>query len=142
MAPLGVVLATFGSAVTSDDVPAYLASVRGGREVPADLIEEFQRRYDRIGRSPLIDITLAQCAALQALLDRASDGDDTIMANIGHASRSMAAAEHARSHFRPILSDHQPVIGEQTVITTPPTMAAMKEADCCSLSTLTENVGI
>ena len=69
MAQLGVVLATFGSAVTAEDVPAYLASVRGGREVPADLIEEFRRRYDLIGRSPLIDITQAQCAALQALLD-------------------------------------------------------------------------
>src|SRR6202051_2368419 len=69
MAQLGVVLATFGSAVTADDVPAYLASVRDGREVPADLIAEFQRRYDLIGRSPLIDITEAQCAALQRLLD-------------------------------------------------------------------------
>ena len=71
MAPLGVVLATFGSAVTADDVPAYLASVRGGREVPADLIDEFRRRYDLIVRSPLIDITEAQGRALQTLLDTA-----------------------------------------------------------------------
>ena len=33
--------------------------MRGGREVPADLIAEFRRRYDLIGRSPLIDITEA-----------------------------------------------------------------------------------
>ena len=72
MPQLGVVLATFGSAVTAEDVPAYLASVRGGREVPEDLIEEFRRRYDLIGRSPLIDITQAQCAALQSLLDSES----------------------------------------------------------------------
>ena len=69
MAQFGVVLATFGSAVTADDVPAYLASVRGGREVPADLIDEFRRRYDLIGRSPLIDITRAQVVELQASLD-------------------------------------------------------------------------
>ena len=68
-APTGVLLLTFGSAVTSADVPAYLSSVRGGREVPADVLAEFQRRYDVIGRSPLIDITLAQAAALQSLLD-------------------------------------------------------------------------
>ncbi|MGH7687029.1 MAG: ferrochelatase [Candidatus Dormibacteria bacterium] len=68
-APTGVLLLTFGSAVTSADVPAYLSSVRGGREVPADVLAEFQRRYDVIGRSPLIDITLAQAAAVQALLD-------------------------------------------------------------------------
>ena len=93
MAPLGVVLATFGSAVTSDDVPAYLASVRGGREVPAELIDEFRRRYDRIGRSPLIDITLAQCAALQALLDRAGDGEATrVVAGMLHSDPQLGDA--------------------------------------------------
>lgn len=68
-APTGVLLMTFGSAVTSADVPAYLRSVRGGREVPADVLEEFRHRYDVIGRSPLLDITAAQASALQALLD-------------------------------------------------------------------------
>jgi protoporphyrin/coproporphyrin ferrochelatase len=93
MAPLGVVLATFGSAVTADDVPAYLASVRGGREVPADLIEEFRRRYDLIGRSPLIDITQAQCAALQAFLD-AEDGrqDTRVVAGMLHSEPSLTGA--------------------------------------------------
>src|SRR6202051_4811776 len=93
MAQLGVVLATFGSAVTADDVPAYLASVRDGREVPADLIAEFQRRYDLIGRSPLIDITEAQCAALQTLLDSQSDGDDTrVVAGMLHSDPSLTDA--------------------------------------------------
>jgi protoporphyrin/coproporphyrin ferrochelatase len=93
MALFGVVLASFGSAVTSEDVPAYLASVRGGREVPADLIEEFQRRYDRIGRSPLIDITLAQCTALQASLDRVSHGDDTrVVAGMLHSDPRLSDA--------------------------------------------------
>src|ERR1700683_9689 len=91
MAQLGVVLATFGSAVTADDVPAYLASVRGGREVPQDLIEEFRRRYDLIGRSPLIDITQAQCAALQALLD--ASGDRTrVVAGMLHSEPSLTGA--------------------------------------------------
>ncbi len=86
MAQLGIVLATFGSAVTADDVPAYLASVRGGREVPADLIDEFRRRYDLIGRSPLIDITRAQCAALQAVLDSRDGGGDTcVVAGMLHS---------------------------------------------------------
>jgi len=68
-APKGVLLMTFGSAVTSDDVPQYLASVRGGRGVPDDVITEFQRRYRVIGRSPLIDVTRAQGDALQRHLD-------------------------------------------------------------------------
>jgi protoporphyrin/coproporphyrin ferrochelatase len=93
MAQLGVVLATFGSAVTSDDVPAYLASVRGGREVPADLIEEFRRRYDLIGRSPLIDITLAQCAALQAVLDsRDRRGGTRVVAGMLHSDPALGDA--------------------------------------------------
>jgi protoporphyrin/coproporphyrin ferrochelatase len=93
MAQLGVVLATFGSAVTADDVPAYLASVRGGREVPADLIVEFRRRYDLIGRSPLIDITQAQCAALQTLLDSESERCDThVVAGMLHSDPSLTDA--------------------------------------------------
>jgi protoporphyrin/coproporphyrin ferrochelatase len=68
--PIGVLLMTFGSAVTSADVPAYLASVRGGRAVPEEVVAEFRRRYDRIGRSPLIEITLRQAEGLQRELDR------------------------------------------------------------------------
>ncbi len=92
MAQLGVVLATFGSAVTADDVPAYLKSVRGGREVPEDLIEEFRRRYDLIGRSPLIDITQAQCAALQVLLDAEHPEHMRIVAGMLHSEPSLAGA--------------------------------------------------
>ena len=66
---IGIALLTFGSAVTAADVPEYLRSGRSGRDVQLDVVEEFQRRYRRIGRSPLIDITHAQGAALQALLD-------------------------------------------------------------------------
>ena len=60
---------SFGSAVTADDVPEYLKSVRGGREPSPEVVEEFQRRYRLIGRSPLVDITRQQATALQALLD-------------------------------------------------------------------------
>ena len=54
--PLGVLLMTYGSPATLDDVPAYLASVRGGRPAQDSLIEEFKRRYRRIGGSPLLRI--------------------------------------------------------------------------------------
>jgi protoporphyrin/coproporphyrin ferrochelatase len=92
MAQLGVVLATFGSAVTADDVPAYLRSVRGGREVPPDLIEEFQRRYNLIGRSPLIDITQAQVRELQSLLDSQGGDDVAVAAGMLHSEPSLASA--------------------------------------------------
>jgi ferrochelatase len=92
MAQIGIVLATFGSAVTADDVPAYLRSVRGGREVPPDLIEEFQRRYSLIGRSPLIDITQAQVLALQSLLDSEAGDDAVVAAGMLHSEPSLASA--------------------------------------------------
>jgi ferrochelatase len=79
---VGVLLLTFGSAVTSADVPAYLRSVRGGREPSAELVAEFARRFDIIGRSPLLDITLAQAAALEALLDSRA-GEETFSVSAG-----------------------------------------------------------
>lgn len=92
MPELGVVLATFGSAVTADDVPAYLRSVRGGREVPPDLIQEFQRRYDLIGRSPLIDITRAQVGALQSMLNSEAGDHAVVAAGMLHSDPSLASA--------------------------------------------------
>jgi ferrochelatase len=67
--PVGVLLLTYGSAVTAEEVPAYLTSVYRGREPDPALVAEFQRRYRLVGRSPLVDITLAQAAALAGLLD-------------------------------------------------------------------------
>jgi protoporphyrin/coproporphyrin ferrochelatase len=62
----GVLLMTYGSPASLDreDVRAYLARVRGGREPDAELVDEFTRRYRVIGGSPLIDITRAQAADL------------------------------------------------------------------------------
>ncbi len=66
--PIGVLLMTFGSPPTLDDVPAYMASVRGGRPAPDDLVVEFRRRYEVVGGSPLVEITRRQAAALEAEL--------------------------------------------------------------------------
>ncbi len=60
---------TYGSPATAAEVPAYLASVRGGRAAEAELVEEFKRRYQVIGFSPLVRITQAQGQALQEMLD-------------------------------------------------------------------------
>jgi protoporphyrin/coproporphyrin ferrochelatase len=62
----GVLLMTYGSpaSLERDDVSAYLARVRGGREPEPELLDEFTRRYQVIGGSPLIEITRAQAAAL------------------------------------------------------------------------------
>ena len=66
----GVLLMTYGSpdSLERRDVADYLARVRGGREPSADLVDEFTRRYQVIGGSPLVEITRAQAAALAASL--------------------------------------------------------------------------
>ena len=73
---------TYGSAATAEEVPAYLASVRGGRPAEPDLVEEFQRRYRMIGFSPLVRITHAQGQALQGWLDTLH-GDGAFCVEVG-----------------------------------------------------------
>lgn len=65
---IGVLLMTYGSPRDLNDVGAYMTRVRGGRTPGAELVEEFQRRYAKIGLSPLIEITRAQASGLEALL--------------------------------------------------------------------------
>jgi ferrochelatase len=62
----GVLLMTYGSPVSlkRESIREYLARVRGGREPEAELVDEFTRRYQLIGGSPLISITRGQAAAL------------------------------------------------------------------------------
>jgi ferrochelatase len=66
----GALLTTYGSPASLDreDVRAYLARVRDGREPDPELVDEFTRRYRLIGGSPLIEITRRQAAALGAAL--------------------------------------------------------------------------
>ena len=66
---IGVILMTYGSPATLDDIPVYLKHVYGGREASPEVIQEFRRRYDLIGGSPLLRITREQAAALEETLN-------------------------------------------------------------------------
>ena len=105
--PFGVLLLTFGSAVTSADVPAYLRSVRGGRE-PADaLVAEFCRRFDIIGRSPLLDITAAQAGLVgRALDERHGAGAARVAPGMLHSAPRVAdsLAELARAGVERVIA--------------------------------------
>ncbi|HLY31607.1 MAG TPA: ferrochelatase, partial [Ktedonobacterales bacterium] len=78
---VGVLLMTYGSPATLDDLPQYLSNVRGGRpltpEEETELVTEFRRRYELIGGSPLLRITQEQAAALQDELTRAHPNGPT-----------------------------------------------------------------
>src|SRR4029450_14001610 len=80
--PVGVLLMTYGSAVTADDVPAYLRSVYRGKDPDPELVAEFQRRYRLVGRSPLIERTREQGAALAELL-AAEHGQGGYLVEVG-----------------------------------------------------------
>ena len=76
---LGVLLMTYGSPADDlHDVGDYLAAVRGGRPAPDDVVDEFRRRYEVIGGSPLIPLTRAQAAAVEECLR--DDGVDAAAA--------------------------------------------------------------
>jgi len=72
---VGVVLMTYGSPATLDDIPVYIKHVYGGREVSPEIIKEFRRRYDLIGGSPLLRITREQAAALEQELNAQDRGE-------------------------------------------------------------------
>ena len=64
----GIVLMTYGAPRDDADLPRYLAAVRGGRTPAEDLVDEMRRRYALISGSPLVRLTRAQAAALEAEL--------------------------------------------------------------------------
>lgn len=84
---VGVLVMTYGSPEKLADVPQYLRNVRGGRDMDPDeqqeLEEEFTRRYDLIGGSPLIARTKAQAAALHDELARQHPDGPTYKVAIG-----------------------------------------------------------
>ena len=67
--PAGVLLLAFGTAQSPQDVARFLRSVRHGRPLPDDLVEDYRRRYEVVGGSPIIEVTEAQRAAVQQRLD-------------------------------------------------------------------------
>jgi ferrochelatase len=69
---VGVMLMTYGSPATLDDIPTYIKNVYGGREPGEEVLTEFRRRYALIGGSPLLRITREQAQALQDELNRES----------------------------------------------------------------------
>ena len=61
-----VLLLAHGSPDSADQVGEFLLRVTGGRKLPAEVVEEVQRRYARVGRFPLTGITLKQAELLAA----------------------------------------------------------------------------
>ena len=67
---IGILLMAYGSPESTDQMEAYLLDVRGGRMPAPELVQEIAERYQKIGgRSPLLERTQEQAAALEAELN-------------------------------------------------------------------------
>lgn len=67
--PLGVLVMAYGGPNSLEEIPGYLSDIRSGRPTTPAVLEEITRNYERIGgRSPLLEITQAQVAALDERL--------------------------------------------------------------------------
>ncbi len=70
MSPIGVLLMAYGGPNNLEQVELYLLDVRGGRPTSPQIVHEVRERYRRIGgRSPILERTQAQAAAIQSALN-------------------------------------------------------------------------
>lgn len=70
---VGVLLLSFGSPESVDDIEPFLTGIRGKRP-PQEYIEEVRQRYALIGgKSPLLEITREQARALERRLNEGLD---------------------------------------------------------------------
>jgi len=69
---IGVLVMAYGGPDNLEQVEPYLLDVRGGRPTSLQIVHEIRERYRQIGgRSPILERTQAQAAALQAALNDA-----------------------------------------------------------------------
>jgi len=68
MGKQAVLLLAHGTPENIEKIPEYLRNVTGGRPLPHEVVEEIQRRYALIGRSPLTEITQEQGRLVEAEL--------------------------------------------------------------------------
>jgi ferrochelatase len=68
--PIGVLMMAYGGPGSLDEIPGYLADIRSGRPTPPAVLQEIGHNYRQIGgRSPLLELSRQQVAAVQANLD-------------------------------------------------------------------------
>jgi ferrochelatase len=68
---IGVLVMAYGGPNNLDEVEPYLMDVRGGRPTPPAIVHEVIERYKLIGgRSPILERTQAQAAAVEAALNQ------------------------------------------------------------------------
>ena len=68
--PIGVLIMAYGGPNALAEIPGYLADIRAGRPTTPTVLAEITHNYEQIGgKSPLLEISQRQVAAVQAQLD-------------------------------------------------------------------------
>ncbi|MDX2379986.1 MAG: ferrochelatase [Acidimicrobiia bacterium] len=103
---VGVVLMSYGTPATPDDIEAYYTDIRRGRPPTPEALADLTRRYEAIGGiSPLAAITEAQRVALAAALEAAETGRYEVRLGFKHADPKVeaTAATLVADGCRPII---------------------------------------
>jgi protoporphyrin/coproporphyrin ferrochelatase len=83
---IGVLLMAYGGPNNLNELPGYLADIRSGRPTSQAVLNEMRHNYEQIGgKSPLLEITCKQGAALEKMLNSA-DGSYKIYYGMRHWS--------------------------------------------------------
>lgn len=79
-----VLLMAYGGPASLEEVGPFLLDVRGGRETPAELVEEVRERYRAIGGgSPILARTREQAEALEGCLNRSGEDGESWRVFVG-----------------------------------------------------------
>jgi len=90
--PIGVLVMAYGTASGPDDIERYYTDIRGGRAPSPAFLEELVGRYEAIGnRFPLLDITRAQAAGLEAELNARRSGGFRSYLGMKHSEPTIAS---------------------------------------------------
>lgn len=94
---IGLLVMAYGGPNTIDEVEPYLLDVRGYRPTASEIIHEVRERYREIGgRSPILEQTREQAAALEAALN--ADGQDF---------KAFVGMRHWRPYIKDTLAEMQ-----------------------------------
>src|SRR5438874_12404359 len=86
-APIGILAMAYGTASGPEDVERYYTDIRGGRPPTEEHLAELRARYAAIGdRFPLLEITRAQGAALEAELNREGGAGFAVYLGMKHSA--------------------------------------------------------
>jgi protoporphyrin/coproporphyrin ferrochelatase len=84
MTDTAVLLMSYGSPRSRDEIEPYFTDIRGGRPPSPEALKKLIDRYDRIGMSPLNQITLRQAEQMAEVLDVESPGRFKVFVGMKH----------------------------------------------------------